>query len=65
MKTIFSLFILIQIVTSSMAQRYSMKIDSLSKNYINRLTKEDQNKFRKIVKQRAAINLFQRIDTTN
>ena len=48
-----------------MGKPYSTKVDSMTREHINMLSSDKRNKFNKVIEQRLAVNLFERIDTTN
>jgi hypothetical protein len=64
MKTIVTILILTFSSYFSFGQKYSLTIDSLTKIYIDKLSKEKQIKFDSIVKQRLSVDIFKRIDST-
>ncbi len=65
MKTLFTFALLILIQGLSYGQNYASNIDSITKNYISKLPKDVQLKFKPILSQRSAVDLFKRMDTTN
>jgi hypothetical protein len=64
MKTGLTILILTICVYFSHGQNYSLTIDSLTRNYIEKLPKDKRKKFDAVLNQRHLINLSKRIDTT-